>query len=146
MLGDDGRSRTRAPHRLEACRPCGALAPQLPGDHVFGPRQAETIHLADDGVAGDSDLMRDPAAGQTGLEAASERLDGLLTPSRIIAGHGGGLTVTNRLVAGDRHAGRNRPAHTLGLRRTQDTRHRTPLRRGGRADKKLSRFESPNKG
>src|SRR5580700_10250552 len=53
MLGEDVR--------LGARKPDGTPLLQLPADHILRPR-SEAVHLADDGVAGDSDLAGDLAA------------------------------------------------------------------------------------
>ena len=47
-------------------------------------RQAETIHLADDGIAADADLGGDLAAGEPGSDAALELLDALGGPGRAV--------------------------------------------------------------
>src|SRR5205085_12130035 len=43
-------------------------------------REAEAVDLADDGVAGDADLVGDLAAGQSRIDIASKLLDPLLRP------------------------------------------------------------------
>src|SRR6266478_3664999 len=48
--------RAPSPWSLRARRPCGTPSLQLSTDHVLGPRQAQAVHLADNGIAGDSDL------------------------------------------------------------------------------------------
>ena len=65
MLGEDVQARTfwaPSPCSLRARKPCGTPLLQLPADHILGPRQAQAVHLADDSVAGDSDLAGDLAA------------------------------------------------------------------------------------
>jgi len=65
MLGEDVQARTPwapSPRSLGARKPCGTPLLQLFADHVLGPRQAQAVHLADDGVAGDPDLAGDLAA------------------------------------------------------------------------------------
>ena len=64
MLGDVQARMLWAPSpcSLRARKPCGTPLLQLPADHILGPRQAQAVYLADDGVAADSDLAGDLAA------------------------------------------------------------------------------------
>ena len=86
------RSRERRDQHLRARRPCGTPLLQLSADHVLGTRQAQAVHLADNGIAGDSDLAGDLAARKAGMKATLQQLDALRTPGRTIRGHvDGGL-------------------------------------------------------
>src|SRR5262245_60205836 len=90
MLGEDVQAwALRAPSSwsLRARRPCGTHSLQLSAYHVLGPRKAQAVHLADNGIAGDSDLAGDLAAGKPGMKATLQQLDALRTPGRTIRGH-----------------------------------------------------------
>ncbi len=96
MPGEDVQARALrplSPCSLRARRPCGTPSLQLSTDHVLGPRQAQAVHLADNGIAGDSDLAGDLAARKAGMKATLQQLDALRTPARTIPGHVDGLAV-----------------------------------------------------
>jgi hypothetical protein len=59
-----------------------ALSLRRPGNDELGAREAEAVHLADDGVAGHPDLGGNPAARKPGTDAALELFDALGSPSR----------------------------------------------------------------
>jgi len=65
--------REPSPWSLRACRPCGTPSLQLSADHILGPRQAPAVHLADNGIAGDSDLAGDLAARKPSMKATNSR-------------------------------------------------------------------------
>src|SRR5262249_13073732 len=95
MLGEDVQAwalRAPSPWSLRARRPCGTPSLQLSADHVLGPRQAQAVHLADNGIAGDSDLEGDLAARKPGMKATLQQLDALRTPGRRL------ITSKNKMV------------------------------------------------
>src|SRR5215471_6095877 len=85
--------RVPSPWSLRPRRPCGTPSLQLSADHVLRPRQAQAVHLADNGIAGDSDLAGDLAARKAGMKATLQQLDALRTPDRKIRGHVDGLAL-----------------------------------------------------
>jgi hypothetical protein len=96
MLGENVRAwalRAPSPWSLRTRRSCGTPSLQLPADHVLGPRQIQAVHLADNGIAGDSDLAGDLAARNPSMKATLQQLDALRTPGRTILGRVDGLAV-----------------------------------------------------
>src|SRR5262249_21047387 len=95
MLGEDVQARALrapSPRCLRERRACGTPSLQLSSEDILGPRQAQAVHLADNGIAGDPDLAGDLAARKPGMKATLQQLDALRTPGRRIREHvDGGL-------------------------------------------------------